>query len=167
MDVNSWLEIYREKGYIQELRRHIGHAPLIGVACGVIVLNRRGEILLQKRRDNGRWGIIGGAMEIGESVQETVIREAREEAGITIGRMDLFGIYSGMDRLIVYPNGDICYAACIVFISRDFEGTIVNQEEEVIEHRFFAPEDLPDEINEFDKVYIRDWMEGKNGIIVR
>ena len=106
-------------------------------------------------------------MEIGESIQETVIREAREEARITIGHMDLFGIYSGKDRLIVYPNGDICYAACIVFISRDFEGTIVNQEEEVIEHRFFAPEELPDEINEFDKVYIRDWMEGKNGIIVR
>ena len=166
MDVNSWLEIYREKGYIQELRRHIGHAPLIGVACGVIVLNSRGEILLQKRRDNGRWGIIGGAMEIGESVQETVIREAREEAGITIGRMDLFGIYSGMDRLIIYPNGDICYAACIVFISRDFEGTIVNQEE-VIGHRFSAPEDLSAETNKFEKVFIRAWMEGKNGIIVR
>ena len=43
-------------------------------------------------------------MEIGESVQETAIRKAREEAGITIGRMDLFGICSGMDRLIAYPN---------------------------------------------------------------
>ena len=167
MDVNAWLEIYRENGYIQELRRYIGHAPLIGVACGIIVINSRGEILLQKRRDNGRWGIIGGAMEIGESVQETVIREAREEAGITIGQMDLFGIYSGMDRLVEYPNGDICYSACIVFITKDFEGTIVSQEEEVIEHRFFAPENLPGEINEYDKVYIRDWKEGKTGIIVR
>ena len=167
MDTKDWLAIYRKKGYIQELRRQVGHAPLIGVACGIIVLNGAGEILLQKRRDNGRWGIIGGAMEIGESFQETVIREAREEAGITIGHMDLFGIYSGMDRLIVYPNGDICYAACIVFISNDFQGMIVNQEEEVIEHRFFSPEDFPDEINEFDKVYVRDWKEGKNGIIVR
>lgn len=46
----------------------------------------------------------------------------------------------------------------VVFISGDFEGTVVNQEE-VIEHRFFAPEDLPAEINEFEKVYIRDWTE--------
>ena len=167
MNVKDWLEIYRKNGYVQELRRHIGHAPLIGVACGVIVVNSVGEILLQKRRDNGCWGIIGGAMEIGESVQETVIREAREEAGITIGRMDLFGIYSGMDRLIVYPNEDICYSACIVFISGDFDGVIVNQEEEVIEHRFFAPEDLPGEINKYDKAIIRDWQEGKKGIIVR
>ena len=62
METKDWLETFREKGYIQELRRQVGHAPLIGVAYGVIVLNDAGEILLQKRRDNGRWGIIGGAM---------------------------------------------------------------------------------------------------------
>ena len=67
MDVKDWLEINRRNGYVQELRRHIGHAPLIGVACGVIVVNSDGEIFLQKRRDNGCWGIIGGTMEIGES----------------------------------------------------------------------------------------------------
>lgn len=69
-DDNSWLETCREKRYMQELRRYFGYVPLIGVACGVLVLNRRGEILLQKRRDKSRWGIIGSAMETGESVQE-------------------------------------------------------------------------------------------------
>ena len=42
----------------------------------------------------------------------------------------------------------------------------INQEE-VIGHRFSAPEDLSAETNKFEKVFIRAWMEGKNGIIVR
>ncbi len=38
--------------------------------CGVIIENEKGEILLQKRRDNGCWGLPGGAMEIGEKILE-------------------------------------------------------------------------------------------------
>ena len=86
------IEKYRGN-YIKEMRKIVGHAPLMGTACGVIIENDRGEILLQKRRDNGCWGILGGAMEIGEKFIEAARREVYEEAGIEIEDMEVFGIY--------------------------------------------------------------------------
>ena len=108
------IERYR-KNYIKEMRKDIGHAPLCVTSCGVIVQNDKDEILLQKRRDNGCWAILGGSMEIGEKFVETIKREAFEEAGIKIEKLELFGIYSGEDRIITYPNGDVCCVTGIVF----------------------------------------------------
>ena len=56
------------KNYIKEMRKDVGHAPLWVTGCGVIIENDKWEILLQKRRDNGCWAILGGSMEIGEKV---------------------------------------------------------------------------------------------------
>ena len=42
--------------YIMELRKIVGHRLLMQVGAGVIVEDRDGRILLQKRRDNGYWG---------------------------------------------------------------------------------------------------------------
>lgn len=81
-DLDYYLDLYKENGYIMELRKHVGHATIMCAVGGVIIENEKNEILLQKRRDNNCWGIIGGAMESGESIQETVAREAYEEAGM-------------------------------------------------------------------------------------
>ncbi len=167
MNLEDYMDLYKANGYIMELRKHIGHAPIMCTAGGIIIENDRNEILLQKRRDNNCWGIIGGAMEIGESIYETVVREAQEEAGIIVRSMELFGIYTGEDRFITYPNGDICYVTSIVFKTKQYEGEIINQKSEVLEHRFFERSNLPSEINEFDKVYINDWLKNSETIVIR
>ena len=167
MDLQYYIDLYKENGYIMELRKHIGHAPIMCTAGGVIIENDRNEILLQKRRDNNCWGIIGGVMELGESIQETVIREAFEEAGIKVCNLELFGIYTGRDRTITYPNGDICYVTSIVFKTKVYEGELINQESEVVEHRFFDRTNIPNQINEFDKVYINDWMKNDRTVVIR
>lgn len=48
------------------MRKDVGHAPLMVISCGVIIENDKGEILLQKRRDNGTRALLGGAMDIGK-----------------------------------------------------------------------------------------------------
>ena len=53
-------------------------------------------------------------------------REAFEEAGIEIGELTLFGIYSGEDGIITYPNGDICYETGIIFKTTVYRGEIQN-----------------------------------------
>ena len=89
MEIKEYIEQYKKKGgYIKALREHIGHAPIITIGVGVIVENSDGEILLQKRRDNGKWAIIGGGMEIGESFEEVIRREAIEETGIELGEQN-------------------------------------------------------------------------------
>lgn len=163
--MNDMIARYREN-YIKEMRKDIGHAPLMITACGIMIENDKGEILLQKRRDNGCWGLPGGAMEIGEKFFETVQREVYEEAGIEIGEMELFGIYSGEDRILVYPNSDICCVTSVIFRTRVYNGKIQNNTDEAIEHRFFDKTRLPDNINDFDKRYICDWAENPQHVII-
>ena len=46
--------------YIMDLRKVVGHRPLLQVGASVIVVNEKGETLLQKRADNHCWGYAGG-----------------------------------------------------------------------------------------------------------
>lgn len=80
-----------KQNYIREIRKNIGHAPLMTTACGVIIENSKGEILLQQRKDNKKWGIPGGAMEIGEKYIDVAKREVFEEVGIEIENLCLLG----------------------------------------------------------------------------
>lgn len=165
--ISEYIEEYRKNGgYIKTLRQHMGHAPILTIGVGVIVENDRGEILLQKRKDNGKWAIIGGGMEIGESFEEVIRREAREEAGIELGQLALLAICNGKDRFIEYPNGDIVYSTSIVFKTTSYEGEIVNDESEVLEHRFFGRENLPDNINEFDKIFLEIWLADSEQVTI-
>ena len=166
MDIESIISKYRQNGYISEMRKQIGHAPLMITGCGVIIENNRGEILLQRRRDNDCWGLPGGCMEPGETFEETVQREVTEEAGIEIGELLLFGIYSGKDRVITYPNGDVCFGTSIIFKTDSFSGQIKDNTKEAVEHRFFSKENIPDNINPFDKKFVEDWRNNPNHIIV-
>ena len=50
--------------YIMDMRRRVGHIPLMQCGASVIVENDRGEVLLQLRTDNGEWGYPGGAVEL-------------------------------------------------------------------------------------------------------
>ena len=38
-------------GYVRDIRRKIGHDPLLIVGASVIAVNDKGELLLQKRSD--------------------------------------------------------------------------------------------------------------------
>jgi 8-oxo-dGTP pyrophosphatase MutT (NUDIX family) len=164
-ELKDIIKPYKEN-YIREMRKSIGHAPLMTTACGVIIENSKGEILLQQRKDNGKWGLPGGAMEIGEKYIDVAKREILEEVGIEIENIFLFGIYSGEDRIIVYPNGDICCVTSIVFKTTEYNGKILQKTNETLRHIFFSRDTLPDEINEFDKRYIEDWKSNATKIII-
>lgn len=164
-EIKEIIKPYKEN-YIREMRKNIGHAPLMTTACGVIIENSRGEILLQQRKDNRKWGLPGGAMEIGEKYINAAKREVFEEVGIKIENLCLFGIYSGEDRIIVYPNNDICCVTSIVFKTTEYKGKILQETDETLRHIFFNRDTLPDEINEFDKRYIEDWKRNAAEIII-
>jgi 8-oxo-dGTP pyrophosphatase MutT (NUDIX family) len=153
--------------YIRQMRKRIGHDPVMTTACGVIIENPEGKILLQQRRDNGKWGLPGGAMEIGEKFTDAAKREVLEETGIELNELSLFGIYSGEDRVIVYPNNDICCVTSIVFRANGFTGNPMQDTSETLRHAFFSRDTIPDDLNEFDRVYIEDWKSKGPDVIVR
>ena len=59
-------------GYIMELRKLVGHRPLLQVGASVIVEDVQGRILLQQRSDNGCWGYAGGSVELDEVVEDAL-----------------------------------------------------------------------------------------------
>jgi len=142
-------------GYILDLRKELGHRPLIMASACVIFINERNEILLQKRADNSFWGYPGGSMELGESFEECARREAQEESGLICEDLEFFTDESGTQTHYIYPNGDEIYVAGIVYICRKYHGVLKIQEEEVLEQRFFSEKDLPENLDPLNERIIR------------
>ena len=154
-------------GYLESLRKTLGHDMLMTVGCGVLIENEKGQVLLQKRSDNGQWCVPGGALELGETYEEAATRELREEVGIEVENLRLFGLYSGDDRVITYPNKDVVYSLAVIFITDSYDGVISDEDSEVLEHRFFDPEDIPDNLFYPDERPIRDWAAGVRQVVVK
>ncbi|OWR32330.1 DNA mismatch repair protein MutT [Saccharibacillus sp. O23] len=76
------------------------------VTGGAIIRDGQGRILLQKRSDYGDWGLPGGGMEAGETIEQTMIREVKEETGLEINHYELYSIYSGPRMNYTYPDGN-------------------------------------------------------------
>lgn len=137
-------------GYIQEIRRKIGHDRLIAVGAGVFVY-RDGKVLLQRRRDNHCWAMHGGCVEVGEAVEDAARRELLEETGLVAGRLTLLGVFSGEDMLYTYPNGDNIYIIGVTYVCTDFSGEPLPETEEAAELRWFAMDGLPDAVTPPDR----------------
>src|SRR5512140_2023056 len=93
--------------HIRNLRAKIGHEMILmsGVLC--VVINDAGEVLAQRRSDDGQWCLPGGIVEPSEVIGPAAEREVFEETGVKVIAERLVGVYSGYDEcLTVYPNHD-------------------------------------------------------------
>ena len=93
---------------------------------------REGEILLALRRDIEWWNLPGGGLEIGETVEEGVCREVREETGLEVEVDHLVGVYSKPQKQEVV----------LTFRCRVIGGTLTSTEESR-ECRYFALDAMP------------------------
>jgi len=130
-------------GYIMDLRKHIGHDPLIGVGATTLVFNDKKELLLNLRTDTNSWGIPGGSMELYETIEETAIRELKEETGICANELELVTVLSGKDFYFEYPNGDKMCTVIVLFKVINYSGSVNISDNESKELRFFPLTNLP------------------------
>lgn len=150
-----------------EMRKAVGHRPILQVGASVIVEDPQGRILLEKRTDNHCWGYPGGSVELDEVVEDAARRELLEETGLCAGKLELFGIYSGPGTHYVYPNGDEVSNVDIVYLCRDYSGTLSRQAEEVDELRFFLLQEVPDRLSPPIRCVVLDWIEKQKGAKLR
>lgn len=119
------------------------------------IIEDKGKVLLVKRRKEpfkGYWSLPGGYVEYGESVEEALRREVKEEVGIDIEIDRLLNVYSDPFRHIAKHTIAIVYKASIV------NGKISNNEE-ISDAKFFSKEEIP-EILAFDhKKMIEDYLK--------
>ena len=151
-------------GYIMDLRKIVGHRPLLQVGASVILEDAQGRVLLQKRTDNHCWGYPGGSTELDERVEDAAARELREETGLIANRLELFGVFSGKELHYIYPNGDEVSNVDIVFLCKDYSGSLHLDEEESEELRFFEPGRLPDPLSPPIVIPLRAWESKKLGM---
>lgn len=128
--------------YIRDMRKYIGHAPMLSAGATVVVLKDH-RILLNLRSDTHTWGIPGGAMELGETLEETAARELKEETDLTAASFTLLQLFSGKDFYFKYPNGDELYSVVALFLAEGVAGALNITDGESAELRYFSKNDLP------------------------
>lgn len=132
-------------GYVKELRKVVGTRPLILPGAVVIILNEEDKVLLQLRGDGG-WGLPGGIMELGESMEETATREVFEETGLTVGQLKLIGLFSGKDYYLKVANGDELYSVTAVYMTTEVSGELLKDGVETMDLRYFPITQLPKDL---------------------
>jgi 8-oxo-dGTP diphosphatase len=102
------------------MRREYPDQPLIGVGAIIIEADR---IVLVKRGHPplaGEWSIPGGVLEVGETLRETAVREAREETGLKVEPGELLGVF---DRVLRDDAGRTQYHYVLIdFLCRRIAG---------------------------------------------
>ncbi|MFJ8631516.1 NUDIX domain-containing protein [Streptomyces sp. NPDC093568] len=93
-------------------------------AVTAFVVNDAGDVLLERRSDNGRWGMPGGVQEIGENIASTVVREVLEETGIQVEVIGLVGIFTDPGHIIAFADGEVRQEFSLCFRARPVGGEI-------------------------------------------
>lgn len=124
-------------------------------AAAAIVTDNHGRVLLQRRTDSGNWSLPGGAMDIGETLQQCAVREVKEETGLDIEITGLLGIYTDPHHVIAYPDGEIRQEFTVAYLAHVVGGTITLSAEST-DVRFVHPA-------EFDRIPIHDTVRLRLG----
>ncbi|MBR6101067.1 MAG: NUDIX domain-containing protein [Ruminococcus sp.] len=131
---------------------------ILGAAVSIIC-DDRGRVLLVKRCDCGKWGIPGGLMEYGETLEQTAVREAKEETGLDIAVDALCGIYSGY---FSRTTGNQPITAS--FIAHITGGSLYCDHVETDELEWFGADSLPEIYSEQHKAMLADYFSGTRGV---
>lgn len=128
--------------YIQSLRSKIGTKPIIAPGSAIIVMNDKNEILLQLRSDTNDLGVPGGGMELGDSFEETAMKELYEETGLSTTDLEILGVASGKEFYYKFPHGDEIYNATVIFKANTVTGQL-RKDGESIDLAYFPLNSLP------------------------
>lgn len=123
--------------YVIKLRQLVGTMPVILVGSTVIVLNQTKEVLLQFRADIEMWGLSGGVMEPGETLEETAKRELYEETELHANNLQFLTILSGYQDYFKYPNGDEVFGVTAVFLADQTDGWLTMRDGESLKLDYF------------------------------
>ena len=123
-----------------------------------LIIKQDNKILLMRRYNtgwnDGMYALMGGHVESAENPYSTVIREAKEELGITIKKKDLKHL------LTMTVNPDHIY---LYFMCSEFEGKITNMEKNQCDDiRFFNINELPNNLIDADKLAINTILKEKS-----
>jgi 8-oxo-dGTP diphosphatase len=126
------------------------------VSVAGVVIDEDGRALVIQRRDNSHWEPPGGVLERNETITDGLLREVREETGLTVEPVALTGVYKNMARGVV----------ALVFRCRMVSGQLT-ENSEVRGFRWVRQSDVPEIMPEAYAVRILDAYRLNAGPYVR
>ncbi len=135
-----------------------GTPVVVQTGASIIVEDSEGRILMQQRQDDGTWSYPGGRIEIDETVEEAARREVFEECGLQIHEMSLLGVFSGEELKHVYPDGNEVCGIDIVYVSRDYTGSLSSVDGEAKQLGFYSIDALPQPISSMNAKQINAYL---------
>ena len=122
------------------------------------VIEREGKYLLAHRSDIDWWNLAGGGLEYGETVEEGLAREVREEVGVSIEIVRLIGVYSKPRK----------HEVVLAFLCRLAPGSPEpGTSDEVSEVAWFLPQHLPDNLLPKHRQRLEDALLGSPEALLR
>ncbi|MGL4610939.1 MAG: NUDIX domain-containing protein [Trueperaceae bacterium] len=85
------VQMLKDKNVLPAFRGNLSHISPWNGANAVIIQGNK--LLLGKRADNGLWDTFGGLVEVGETLAEAAVCEAKEEAGINVKAVKLMAVF--------------------------------------------------------------------------
>jgi 8-oxo-dGTP pyrophosphatase MutT (NUDIX family) len=127
--------------FIQDIRAKAGDTLLFLPGVVMVVFDDQGRILLNRRADTGRWALISGIPDPGEQPAQAAVREIEEETGVSAVVERVLSVFT--NEPVVYPNGDHAQYIDIVLQCRAVGGRARVNDDESLDVRWFAPDELP------------------------
>ncbi len=135
----------------QPIPRHRNPVPTVDAVIEVPALDGTpGVVLIRRKNPPPGWALPGGFVNYGEAVEQAVVREAKEETGLSIRLKGLLGVYSAPDR---DPRG---HTISVVFVA-EAEGTPKGQDD-AASAAVFPVHSLPEELAFDHGRILRDYL---------
>jgi ADP-ribose pyrophosphatase YjhB (NUDIX family) len=151
------------ESYIKKLRLIAPDEFLILNATAVVITNEKNEILLQKRSDNGLWGLPGGLFELADSISQCAIREVKEETNLDIFLDKFIGVF--VNPFMRWKECDKAKVFSFAFTANITGGELRVNDSESSDLKYFSYEKLPT-IHSIDNLEIVDaYYNNKFGLI--
>jgi 8-oxo-dGTP diphosphatase len=130
--------------------------PTHSVSVAAVITDDHGRALLIQRRDNQRWEPPGGVLELGETIEDGLRREAREETGLEVEPDQLTGVYKNMKRGIV----------ALVFRCKITGGSLTTTDE-TADYRWASQQEIPELAEEAYAIRVMDALSQRTTPTVR
>lgn len=129
-------------------------------AVYLIIRNENNEILFQRRTGTKLWpgflGLPAGHIDSHENAYDALIREAKEELGITIKKKNIIDTFV-VNRI----NKSLPPYYDVYFEIKSYEGTIsIKEVEKCLELKWLNPNNLPTDVIDFEKEALKNNQRG-------
>jgi 8-oxo-dGTP pyrophosphatase MutT (NUDIX family) len=124
------------------------------------------RLLLIRRSDNHAWAMPAGGLELGESIWEALIREVREETGLTVEAATPFALYTEKRFWFTNAYGGQHQMFTVAFRVDRWSGTLLGETDETVDAQFFDRSRLPD-LNPIYRETLQDLDTFDGSLILR